>query len=131
MNCIFSLLLLLRVPISETEWRSKAAAHQALMIETLYPISTGDSTTNFKQRQHLVNSHPIYNFLHTYYRYPVSRVLAYSPGSNCKQWQQKFCTIFYNTLHYTNPLGLITFFLAKLFLKELMSRISASERPPY
>jgi len=74
------LFLLLRIVVKEQDWRAAAVSHREKMISILYPESP--SGTN-KERQHLVHDHPIYNFLHTYYRYPVSKILSYSPGVDC------------------------------------------------
>jgi hypothetical protein len=78
-----SLLLLPQVSvIKEQDWRALASNHAAEMVDMLYPKSI-DHDASAKQRLHLVKNHPIYNFLHTYYRYPVSKVTAYSPGIGC------------------------------------------------
>ena len=60
---------------SAITWKSDAANHIKIMDDLLYP--PGES---LKARTHLVNQHPIYNFLHTYYRYSTQNVKKYSPG---------------------------------------------------
>jgi hypothetical protein len=73
--------------LQSSEWSALAFEHQNLMIELLYPkldeskINFGkDFTNDLKPRQHLVHEHPVYNFLHRYYRYSTSDLLKYSPG---------------------------------------------------
>ena len=53
--------------------------HQKEMLALLYP-QAASAKDSLKMRQHAVDSHPVYNFIHTYYRFPVSKLLAYSPG---------------------------------------------------
>ena len=57
------------------DWRSNAIDHVRFMEDLLYP--PGD---NMKVRVHQVRQHPIYNFLHTYYRYSTKSIKKYSPG---------------------------------------------------
>ena len=71
--------------ITASKWKADAANHINVMDDLLYP--PGDS---LKARTHLVKQHPIYNFLHTYYRYSTSNVKKYSPGlgillNNCNE----------------------------------------------
>lgn len=73
-----SLTVTYRTRISEPIWRRQALSHQSAMLSLLYPQTSNEES--IKQRQHKVDSHPIYNFIHTYYRFPVSKVLAFSPG---------------------------------------------------
>lgn len=63
--------------ISVSEWSLKAKNHALLLESLVYP--PGDS---LKNRMHLVTKHPIYNFLHSYYRYSVKDLKKYSPGLN-------------------------------------------------
>lgn len=57
------------------DWTSNAVDHVRFMEDLLYP--PGD---NMKVRVHQVRQHPIYNFLHTYYRYSTKSIKMYSPG---------------------------------------------------
>lgn len=60
-----------------TSWsRANAINHKEEMLSLLYPV--GDS--GLKERQHLVNTHPIYNFLHKYYQYSTNSLMKWSPG---------------------------------------------------
>jgi hypothetical protein len=56
-------------------WKSDANNHIKIMEDLLYPPGI-----NLKARTHLVKEHPIYNFLHTYYRYSMQSIKKYSPG---------------------------------------------------
>ena len=58
--------------------KESALRHREEMVNLLYPV--GKSGNSLKERQHLVHNHPIYNFLHTYYRYSTDSLLKYSPG---------------------------------------------------
>lgn len=60
---------------SASLWKTEATDHIQIMDDLLYP--PGDS---LKARTHLVKQHPIYNFIHTYYRYSTQNVKKYSPG---------------------------------------------------
>lgn len=57
------------------DWRSEAINHIDTMDILLYPPGG-----TVKSRSHLVKQHPIYNFLHTYYRYSTKNIKKYSPG---------------------------------------------------
>lgn len=57
------------------DWRTEAVNHVRIMDDLLYPPGE-----NIKARTHLVKQHPIYNFLHTYYRYSTKSIKRYSPG---------------------------------------------------
>lgn len=57
------------------DWSSDANDHVQIMEDLLYP--PGES---MKVRVHQVRQHPIYNFLHTYYRYSTKSIKKYSPG---------------------------------------------------
>lgn len=46
----------------------------------LYPPKDTTTVATIKERMHAVHSHPIYNFLHTYYRYSAMELKMYSPG---------------------------------------------------
>lgn len=61
--------------IAPTWWVEAAKRHQREFVSTFYP--PGDS---LDRRQHAKNSHPIYNFLHRYYKCKVGDVIKYSPG---------------------------------------------------
>lgn len=56
-------------------WKEEASIHREEMLSKLYPPGNV-----LKTRQHATKEHPIYNFLHRYYRYSVNDVLKYSPG---------------------------------------------------
>lgn len=62
-------------------WTHRAAAHKQEMLQLMYPHKQG---AGIRERVHAVAAHPIYNFLHRYYRYSVSDLLAYSPGSGIR-----------------------------------------------
>jgi hypothetical protein len=57
------------------EWVARAERHASELETLLYPPGT-----TVKSRSHSVKMHPIYNFLHTYYRYSTKEITAYSPG---------------------------------------------------
>ena len=61
--------------LTHETWQDDALRHRETLTEMLYPPGE-----NMKLRQHLVHSHPIYNFLHRYYRYSVEELYRYSPG---------------------------------------------------
>lgn len=63
----------IEIPISA--WKERASLYRSSMQAILYP--PGNS---IKNRQHASNTHPIYNFLHKYYRYNTEDMLKYSPG---------------------------------------------------
>lgn len=71
-------------PIPSGAWSAAAEKHILAMEELLYPPSlsseSSPSNVSMKRRKHLVAQHPIYNFLHTYYRYSTQDLLYYSPG---------------------------------------------------
>ena len=58
-----------------TDWKTEAIHHIDRMDNLLYPPGG-----TVKSRSHLVKQHPIYNFLHTYYRYSTKNIKKYSPG---------------------------------------------------
>ena len=62
-------------------WLNKALEHREVMMNLLYPAKK-DASVSLRERKHSVNAHPIYNFLHTYYRYSADSLLKYSPGLN-------------------------------------------------
>ena len=69
-----------QVSVSPTSWKEEAEAHRNLMDDLLFPqIKDGDKSS-LKTRMHAVASHPIYNFLHKYYRYSQEELKRYSPG---------------------------------------------------
>lgn len=57
------------------DWKTEAINHINRMDNLLYPPGG-----TVKSRSHLVKQHPIYNFLHTYYRYSTKNIKKYSPG---------------------------------------------------
>ena len=63
------------VKIPASLWEQEALIHVKALDGMLYP--PGEC---LKTRQHLVKTHPIYNFLHTYYRYSAKNLRFYSPG---------------------------------------------------
>ena len=61
--------------------RTAALRHAASMDNLLYPpLSSDNSVSTLKARKHAVRMHPIYNFLHTYYRYSAEELKLYTPG---------------------------------------------------
>lgn len=62
--------------MSSAVWQKEAAFHFSELERLLYP----PGTDNVKKRSHLIRTHPIYNFLHTYYRYSAKNLKFYSPG---------------------------------------------------
>lgn len=68
--------LVTRNPVrTVADWKSEATNHIDAMDSLLYPPGG-----TVKSRSHLVKQHPIYNFLHTYYRYSTKNIKKYSPG---------------------------------------------------
>jgi hypothetical protein len=63
------------ISLSSSSWKSGAIDHIEEMDFLLYPPGV-----SLKARTHLVKQHPIYNFIHTYYRYSTQNVKKYSPG---------------------------------------------------
>lgn len=63
----------IKLPVSS--WEQEAMLHEKELDRMLYP--PGEC---LKTRQHTVKTHPIYNFLHTYYRYSAKNLRYYSPG---------------------------------------------------
>lgn len=61
--------------IKLSDWTARAEMHASELNMLVYP--GGDS---LKSRMHLVSQDPIYNFLHSYYRYSVKDLKKYSPG---------------------------------------------------
>jgi len=95
--CIASLFLFCHVSVSKHasslavatfarhEWIPKALDHRQDIEILLYgPAQTQSKgkSYNDKVRLHAVKSDPILNFLHTYYRYSVTDLIHYSPGSD-------------------------------------------------
>ena len=66
--------------LTRDKWIHEAADHSYEIIEYLYPGQKDSSSLSLKTRQHMVDEHPVYNFIHTYYRFPVSKLIPYSPG---------------------------------------------------
>lgn len=67
---------------SKEDYKDNTIHHRTVMEDLLYPkhIVTSKTSISMKQRQHAVRLHPIYNFLHTYYRYSPEILMNYSPG---------------------------------------------------
>lgn len=61
--------------IKLSDWTARAEMHASELNKLVYP--SGDS---LKSRMHLVSQDPIYNFLHSYYRYSVKDLKKFSPG---------------------------------------------------
>lgn len=61
--------------MSISEWKSEALLHSSAMNELLYPPGKTES-----ERKHAVWEHPLYNFLHRYYKYSNDEICRYSPG---------------------------------------------------
>eukprot|EP01036_Dinobryon_divergens_P025364 gene25364-33904_t len=53
------------------------------MNDLLYPKLDKNKFGSLKERMHAVSDHPVYNFLHTYYRYSKIDLVLFSPGINC------------------------------------------------
>lgn len=79
--------------LTESEWTEEARAHVLTLEEILYPSLTTRSASNPNRRKrftseqkllnirtHLVYDNPVYNFLHSYYRYSTQDLKKYSPG---------------------------------------------------
>ena len=64
-----------RTKLPTSFWEQEALTHRKELDGMLYP--PGEC---LKTRQHMVKTHPIYNFLHTYYRYSSKNLRYYSPG---------------------------------------------------
>ena len=71
--------------LTKQEWSKEASIHNFEIIKYLYPGQVENDKLNIKERQHMVDEHPIYNFIHTYYRFPVSKLIPYSPGLEGKR----------------------------------------------
>ena len=65
---------------SRNQWLLNARNHSSIMNDLLYPAIIKGS---LKERMHAVADHPVYNFLHTYYRYSKIDLTMFSPGINC------------------------------------------------
>mmetsp|Transcript_21286 Transcript_21286/g.35650 ORF Transcript_21286/g.35650 Transcript_21286/m.35650 type:complete len:359 (-) Transcript_21286:20-1096(-) len=61
--------------IPEAAWTAAAKEHISSLELLLYPPGG-----KLKHRMHSVYKHPVYNFLHTYYRYSTRDIKKYSPG---------------------------------------------------
>lgn len=75
--------------LREADWRREAALHSVAIDTLLYPSPSAKSKFQPKKKQalnkpsvktHLVSDNPIYNFLHSYYKYSTSDLKRYSPG---------------------------------------------------
>jgi len=66
-------------------WLAEAENHVRRMNDLLYPSldfsihDIGDKA-GLKARMHAVREHPVFNFLHTYYRYSAEDLKMFSPG---------------------------------------------------
>ena len=65
------------------EWLSNARNHSSIINDLLYPKLDKNKLGSLKERMHAVSDHPVYNFLHTYYRYSKIDLILFSPGINC------------------------------------------------
>ena len=66
--------------VGPASWVSEAEQHVEAMNALLYPMT--DSSATLKARMHAVRTHPIYNFMHTYYRYSAEELKLFTPGAN-------------------------------------------------
>jgi len=77
--------------LTEDEWKHEAQVHASALDNLLYPSLTAKSRfqpknsgsirkVETKIRTHLVSDNPIYNFLHSYYKYSTADLKKYSPG---------------------------------------------------
>lgn len=77
--------------MTEEEWKREAQAHSSALDNLLYPSLSAKSRfqpknsgsirkVETKIRTHLVSDNPIYNFLHSYYKYSTVDLKKYSPG---------------------------------------------------
>ena len=76
---LLTLVLIVHGAPSSTSLRKVARSHADRLDLLLYPPLDGPGAT-LKERRHSVKEHPIYNFLHTYYRYSAEELRLYSPG---------------------------------------------------
>lgn len=65
----------MKLSIPRKQWQNDASNHISKLYSLLYPPGETD-----KSRMHSVYKHPVYNFLHTYYRYSIEELKNYSPG---------------------------------------------------
>jgi hypothetical protein len=63
--------------VARSTWEAAAKQHETAMFDLLYPPGK-----TLKARRHSVRAHPVYNFLHQYYRFSPAALLKYSPGPN-------------------------------------------------
>eukprot|EP01041_Mallomonas_annulata_P005090 gene5090-10186_t len=81
-NTLYSVSLSskVRIPnktiIKQSDWHSAATDHRQIITDLLYPSNDLPE----KQRHHLIATHPIYNFMHRYYRFSANDLKKYSPG---------------------------------------------------
>ena len=61
-------------------WLGEARRHSEEMNDLLYPLIPGHDQATLKERMHAVRLHPVYNFLHSYYRYSAEELKLFSPG---------------------------------------------------
>lgn len=61
--------------IPRLQWIENSQKHVEAINELLFPPGA-----SLKSRMHIVKEHPVYNFLHTYYRYSYVEISKYSPG---------------------------------------------------
>ena len=78
----------INVSLSREVWTEAARKHYAYMESILYPnldsshafVTNNNHKESLKTRQHSVHLNPIYNFLHTYYKYSAKELMRWSPG---------------------------------------------------
>lgn len=63
--------------LTRESWHEQSINHRVSMENLLYPPANGKS---LKERRYEVKFNPIFNFLHTYYRYSSEELMTYSPG---------------------------------------------------
>ena len=70
-----------RTVMSSPSWLPAAEEHAKTLTDLLYPLVEGEPDGGtLKSRMHAVKRHPIFNFLHYYYRYSAADLSRYSPG---------------------------------------------------
>lgn len=78
-----------KASIKKEEWLNAALSHKDALDDLLYPRfgrkkgTKLNTDTSLKTRMHAVKQNPIYNFLHTYYRYSTLELQKWSPGRDC------------------------------------------------
>jgi hypothetical protein len=104
------------------DWKSEAINHVDTMDYLLYPPGG-----TVKSRSHLVKQHPIYNFLHTYYRYSTKNIKKYSPGLGILMENVKADEDFLNQRFLTTTsAGTYPFMLSEIYSPMDCSRMISS-----